>query len=226
MSRVVVVGGGVSGLAAAYRIASRLPGVEVLVLEASSAPGGKLRSARIAGIEVDVGAEAVLVRRPEAVDLIRAVGLAGDLIAPSTTAANVRAGGKAHPLPARTMLGIPADVETVRASGVLSAGALDRILTEAGDAGMQPLVEDIAVGALVRSRLGNEVADRLVEPLLGGVYAGRSDDLSLKATMPALAAHLEAAGGSLVRAAQAVTDTGAHDPGAGAVFASLRGGLG
>ena len=78
----------------------------------------------------------------------------------------------------------------------------------------------------MRSRLGDEVADRLVEPLLGGVYAGRADELSLRATMPALAARLGRDGGSLVRAAQAVTDTGPHDPAAGPVFASLAGGLG
>jgi oxygen-dependent protoporphyrinogen oxidase len=77
----------------------------------------------------------------------------------------------------------------------------------------------------VRGRLGDEVADRLVEPLLGGVYAGRCDALSLRATMPALAAKLSA-GGSLVAAARAVTEAGARSPARGPIFTTLRGGLG
>jgi len=88
---------------------------------------------------------------------------------------------------------------------------------------LPPLEGDVAVGALVRSRLGDEVADRLVEPLLGGVYAGRADELSLRATMAQLAARL-AEGGSLVEAAAAASGGGTR--GAGAIFTSLSGGLG
>ncbi len=224
--RIVVVGGGISGLTAAYRVHARLLDADVLVLEGSAALGGKLRLATVAGVVVDVGAEAMLARRPEGVGLAREVGLQGDVIAPLTTAAQVRAGGAAHPLPARTMMGIPADVGAARASGALTERALDRIAAEPDSDPLAPLEEDVAVGTLVRSRLGDEVADRLVEPLLGGVYAGRADELSLRATMPALAARLGRDGGSLVRAARAVIDTGPHDPAAGPVFASLAGGIG
>jgi oxygen-dependent protoporphyrinogen oxidase len=224
--RVVVIGGGIAGLAAAFDLAARRPDAEVLLLEASPAVGGKLRLEKVAGIEVDVGAEAMLARRPEAVGLARAVGLGADLIHPLTTAAQVRAGGANHPLPARTMFGLPADVDAVRSSGVLTDAALDRIAAEPSAAPMRPLTEDVSVGAVVRERLGNEVVDRLVEPLLGGVYAGRADELSLQATMPALAARLSRDGGSLVLATQALADTGAHNPAAGPVFASLAGGVG
>lgn len=224
--RIVLVGGGISGLAAALRVRSRLPEAEVVVLEASPEVGGKLRLGSVGGFTVDVGAEAMLARRPEGVGLVREIGLLDALIAPLTTSAQVRAGGAAHPMPARTMLGIPADVDAVRACGALSEHALGRIAAEPDADALPPLDHDVAVGALVRSRLGNEVADRLVEPLLGGIYAGRADDLSLRATMPALADHLRRAGGSLVRAARAVTDIGTHDPATGPVFASLRGGLG
>jgi oxygen-dependent protoporphyrinogen oxidase len=198
----------------------------VIVLEASDRVGGKLRLAEVAGVPVDVGAEAVLARRPEAVGLIRAAGLGEALIAPTTTAANVRVGGGLHPLPARTFLGIPADVAAARASGALSDGALARIASEPDAEPLPPLSGDVSVGELVRSRLGNEVVDRLVEPLLGGVYAGRADRLSLRATMAPLASVLARSGGSLVRAAASVTDVGTHDASAGPVFASLRGGLG
>jgi oxygen-dependent protoporphyrinogen oxidase len=225
-ARIVVIGGGISGLSAALRVRARLPDADVTVLEGTAEIGGKLRLRTVAGVTVDVGAEAMLARRPEGLGLAREAGLEGAVIAPLTTSARVRAGGAAHPLPARTMMGIPADVDAARASGALSEQALDRISAEPDADPLPPLEDDVAVGALVRSRLGDEVADRLVEPLLGGVYAGRADNLSLRATMPALAQRLGRDGGSLVRAAQAVTDTGPRDPAAGPVFASLAGGLG
>jgi oxygen-dependent protoporphyrinogen oxidase len=225
MTRVVVVGGGISGLAAAWSIAGRLPSADVVVLEGSPLLGGKLRVGSIAGIPVDVGAEAMLARRPEAVGLAREVGLGDELIEPTTTSAQVRAGGVLHALPAKTIMGIPADLDAARASGVLSEGALDRVAAEPSADPLAALDDDVAVGAIVRARLGNEITDRLVEPLLGGVYAGRADELSLHATMPALFGRL-AAGGSLVQAAQAVVDTGAHNAAAGPVFASISGGIG
>ncbi len=221
--RVVVIGAGIAGLAAAWALRERLPAAEIVVLESSSEVGGKLRLGSVAGQPVDLGAEAMLARRPEAVGLATSLGL--PLISPSTTSARIRAGGAIHPLPARTMMGIPASLDAARDSGVLSADALARIETEPSLPPLAPLDADIAVGTIVRDRLGDEVADRLVEPLLGGVYAGLADALSLRATMPALAARLRP-GGSLIVAAQAVTDVGTHNPSAGPVFASVEGGLG
>ena len=223
--RIAVVGGGISGLAAAWRLAERARGAEITVYEAARSVGGKLRVDTVAGLSVDVGAEAMLARRPEAVQLATAAGLGAELITPSTTAAVIRAGGANHPLPARTMLGIPSDVEAARVSGALSEAALARIAAEPSAAPLPPLADDVAVGVLVRDRLGNEVADRLVEPLLGGVYAGRADQLSLRATMPALSAAL-ATGGSLVEAARSVTDVGTRTPSDEPMFVSLSGGVG
>jgi oxygen-dependent protoporphyrinogen oxidase len=219
-ARVAVVGGGIAGLAAAWQLAGS---AAVTVFEAAPEVGGKLRVASVAGVPVDVGAEAMLARRPEGVGLARELGL--ELLAPLTTAAAVRAGGALHPLPARTMLGIPADLDALRASGAVSVAAADRVAAEPTSEPLPPLTDDVAVGELTRARLGNEITDRLVEPLLGGVYAGRADALSLQATMPALFARL-AEGGSLVRAAQDVVDRGARSPAAGPVFASVAGGLG
>jgi oxygen-dependent protoporphyrinogen oxidase len=225
MKRIAVIGGGIAGLAAAWRLREHLPHAEITVFEASPSIGGKLRSGTVAGVAVDLGAEAMLARRPEAIDLARAAGIGAELITPLTTAASVRAGGANHPLPARTMFGIPSDVEAARASGALSDAAIQRIAAEPSLAPLDPLADDVAVGTLVRERLGNEVADRLVEPLLGGVYAGRADELSLRATMPGLAGAL-ADGGSLVVAAQRVTDVGTRAPSGAPVFMSITGGVG
>jgi oxygen-dependent protoporphyrinogen oxidase len=220
---LVVVGGGISGLAAAWFAADA--GYDVTLLEAAPQVGGKLRVDEVAGVSIDVGAEALLTARPEGVALLSAAGLDDDRIAPRTTAAQVRAGGGNHPLPARTMFGIPTSVDAVRDAGVLTETGLAALAAEPTLDPLPPLTADVSVGRLVRERMGDEVLDRLVEPLLGGVYAGRADDLSLRATMAALAARLEA-GGSLTAAARAATDSGGRAPAAGPIFTTLRGGLG
>jgi oxygen-dependent protoporphyrinogen oxidase len=221
--RVAVVGGGIAGLSAAWQLAQL--GYSVELLEAADSVGGKLRVESLAGVQIDVGAEAMLARRREGVGLIAELGLADRMIAPLTTSARLRVGGALRALPAGTMLGIPTDLDALRSSGVLTEHAFGRVAAEPELPALEPLTEDVAVGRLVRERLGNEVADRLVEPLLGGVYAGRADELSLSATMPALAAALSS-GGSLIEAARSVVDRGTHDVTAGPVFASLTGGLG
>jgi protoporphyrinogen/coproporphyrinogen III oxidase len=219
---IAVIGGGISGLTAAWTLAGE--GHDVIVFETAPVVGGKLRTATVADVCLDVGAEAMLTRRPEGVALLHELGLMP--ISPLTTAAMVRAGGVLHPLPARTLLGIPGDLAALTESGVLSRHALDRIAAEPGIQPLPPLREDVSVGGLVRSRLGNELTDRLVEPLLGGVYAGRADAISLRAAIPALAGALSS-GGSLVDAArEIVAGATMRAPASGPVFVSLKGGLG
>ena len=223
--RIVVIGGGIAGLAAAWFAAERSPNAEVLVIEQGATVGGKLRVAEVAGQPVDVGAEAILARRPEAVDLVHRVGLGDHLIYPQTTAARVYAGRRVHPLPGKTIMGIPSDIGELRGSGLLSDAAIAAVVNEPVAKPLDPLLEDVSVGGLVRNRLGDEVVDRLVDPMVGGVYAGRADGISLRAALPVLADRLRN-GGSLVEAAQAVTDIGTHAPGPSPVFAALAGGVG
>src|SRR3954469_11201745 len=163
---VVIVGGGIAGLAAAHALADQ---PSVLLLEAARDVGGKLRSSPFGDLVVDEGAEQVLVRVPEAVDLIRDVGLGDDLVHPRTSAASVWSRGALRPLPPGTVLGVPADFAAVARSGVLTPRGLLRATADVAlprtDVG-----GDIAVGAYVRARVGHDVVDRLVDPLLGGVY--------------------------------------------------------
>ncbi|HEX5741892.1 MAG TPA: protoporphyrinogen oxidase [Pilimelia sp.] len=225
-ARVAVVGGGVAGLAAAHhlrRIAG--PRVAVTVYEAAGAPGGKLRTGRLAGQRVEYGAEAFLTADPvtggdsAALALARDVGLGDALRHPRTGTAAIAVGGELHPVPAGTLVGVPGDPGALPPLATATDEPRDR-----HDAPLLPDGADVSVGGLVRARLGDQVVDRLVDPMLGGVYAGRADDLSLAATMPALAraCRTETTLTAAVRAALAARP---RRPGA-PVFAAVDGGLG
>ncbi|MFJ6786854.1 protoporphyrinogen oxidase [Streptomyces angustmyceticus] len=225
---VVVIGAGISGLAAAHRLLDG--GARVTVLEAADRLGGKLRTGEIAGVPVDLGAESMLARRPEAVDLARAVGIGDRLQPPATAGASLWTRGALRPMPTGHVMGVPGDLGPLAASGVLSPEGLARI-DEDARLPRTEVGEDVAVGTYVARRLGREVVDRLVEPLLGGVYAGDAYRISMRAAVPPL---FEAARGhrSLldgVRGIQARTAATVHQAGAaatGPVFMGIDGGIG
>ncbi|HET8595426.1 MAG TPA: protoporphyrinogen oxidase [Intrasporangium sp.] len=218
---VAIVGGGITGLAAAWELVQADPGTSVTVLEGSPVLGGRLRLARVAGTLVDVGAESVLFRRPEAVQLIEQLGLASRLTHPAPVGASILSGGVRWPMPKGTLMGIPADPAGV--AGLLSPAEVERARHEVITG---PTGGDIAIGQLVEDRLGPAVTDKLVEPLLAGVYAGHSRAISAEAAVPTLyAAGL--AGESLLAAARgAVAQAQAGVGDARPVFATLVGGLG
>ena len=182
---VVIVGGGISGLAAAFFLRDR--GVAVTVLEGSPRLGGKLAVSEIAGIAVDEGAEALLARRPEGTDLIGAVGLAGQLVPPGTTAASDLDPGPPAPAAEAPVHGRARPTWTSwRARGSCPRRDWPGPATTSGS---PPTTRDgdVAVASYVGARFGRELVDRLVDPLLGGVYAGRSQELSFEATLGGLA---------------------------------------
>lgn len=185
---VVVVGGGITGLAAAWELSQAAAAgrpVRVTVLEAGTRLGGKIDFQDLAGEPVDAGPDAFLARVPEAVVLCQELGLGEELVAPSTNTALIWTRGHLRRLPDDTVLGVPTRLRTLWASKIVSpAGlaraSLDLVLPADASAG------DRSVAALIDARFGLEVRERLVDPLLGGIHAGSTEQLSLAATAPQL----------------------------------------
>jgi len=218
--RVAVIGAGIAGLAAAAAIRRDRTDVEVLVLEASDRVGGKLRLATVAGVTTDVGAESILNRRPEGVALARAAGLADRVVHPASTAARIWSRGQLRPMP-RSLLGVPLDLDELRQSGLLSRDGMERALEDTELPPTELGAEDVSIGWLAEQRFGPELVDRLVEPLLGGVYAGHAREISARAAAPQVVAALSRAP-SLARAAAESLGSASDVP----VFAGLEGGIG
>ncbi|MFL6027074.1 MAG: protoporphyrinogen oxidase [Friedmanniella sp.] len=214
MTRVTVVGGGIAGLAAARELA--LAGAEVTVLEQGSRWGGKLDSVVVDELALDAGAESVLARRPEAVRLMGALGLDAEIVHPTSARPQLLVGGRLHAMPP-SLQGVPVDVEAL--AGLLSPAGLAFARAEP-DRPAPGWEGDVTIGNYVDQRFGTEVTDRLLEPLLGGVYAGRARDLSFAAVAPELFARARA-GGSLLQHARAGSKPNTGAP----VFAGLVGGV-
>ena len=210
--RVAVVGGGITGLAGARALSAA--GLDVVVLEQGRRWGGKLAALELDGVRLDGGAESMLARRPEAVGLAAELGLA--MVHPTAARPALLVGGASHPLPP-SLLGVPTDPDRLR--GLLSADGYRRAAAEP-DRPAPALGPDAAIGLVVDERFGPEVTDRLLEPLLGGVYAGSARRLSFAAVNPELFARARSGGSLLAHARAAVRGAAA-----GPVFAGLPGGL-
>ncbi len=215
--RIAIVGAGIAGLTAALELHDQLgEDADITIIDGAQRPGGKLATGAIGGRWVETGAETFLARAADdpsgapsaAVLLARRLGLDEALRHPATTAAGVLRDGELIPVPGGTMMGIPIDGST--------EDDRDEGRPILGDG------EDISVGALVRARVGDDAVDRLVDPLLGGVYAGRADDLSLAVTIPGLAAACRREN-TLHDAVRAALNRRASTP--GPVFATIDGGL-
>ncbi|MDD9350228.1 protoporphyrinogen oxidase [Mumia sp.] len=216
--RVAVVGGGLAGATAARAVVEALPDAVVTLFEASDRVGGKLAGTEVAGITVDVGAESMLNRRPEAVRLAREVGLGERLVHPEPVAAALWARGEMRPIPPSVM-GVPTDLDALAETHVLSRAGM---LRARADLPLPEPADDVSVASYVGRRLGREVVDMLVEPLLGGVYAGHASELSVRAAAPAIWA-LHHRGRRLAHAAAEQSAAAPKD--LPPVFAGLEGGM-
>jgi oxygen-dependent protoporphyrinogen oxidase len=219
MTRVLVAGAGITGLATAHALTRLLPGAGIEVWEADDRLGGKIRTTPFAGLDaVDEGADAFLARVPHATALARDVGLGDDLTSPTAASAAVWFGAL-HPIPEGLLLGVPADMVRLARSSLLSWRGKAR-------AAIEPLLprrdDGDSIGTLVRSRFGDEVHERLVDALVGSIYATDTDRSSL-AMVPQLAA-LAARRRSLLLGARAAR--AAAPPVSGPVFHAPRRGMG
>ncbi|MEZ5193615.1 MAG: FAD-dependent oxidoreductase [Nocardioides sp.] len=184
------------------------------MLEGSTSLGGMLRGAEVAGVTVDVGAEAMLNRRPEGVALAQELGL--EVVHPAVAESYVWLGDRLLRLP-RTLMGVPLDPDQPETAAVLTDSGLARLRAERALPASR-LTADVSVGELVAERCGREVVDRLVEPLLGGVYAGHADLISARAALPRLVEYFSR--GSILAQAGTIPTTYAVP-----VFAGIPGGM-
>ena len=200
MTHVAVVGGGITGLGAARLLARR--GYQVTIVEATRRWGGKLAPVVIDDVRLDGGAESVLARRPEAVDLIKDLGLGAGIVHPTGAKPRLLIDGSSCPLPP-SLLGVPTDLEGLR--GILSGQGF---LVAAGEP-VRPaaaLDHDVAIGDYVDRRFGPEVTDRLLDPHARRRLRGRSPSVVLRSggarTLPADAYRRVAAAARAGRGAQ------------------------
>ncbi len=224
--RVAVIGGGISGVTAALDLAEG--GAAVELFDAGPDVGGRIATSPFAGLpHVDEGADAFLARVPDAVDLARRVGLGDDLVSPEPVGAAVWY-DRLHPIPDGLLLGLPGRLRPLATTGLLSWRGKAR-------AALEPLLprtstEPDSVGAFVRARFGDEVHERLVDALVGSIYATDTDRFSL-AEVPQLAALAGSSRSMLIAARRqrrqqsAVGSTNTATAAASAVFATPRGGM-
>jgi protoporphyrinogen/coproporphyrinogen III oxidase len=200
---VVVAGGGVAGLAAAFFL--RDQPVRVTVLEGASRLGGQLSGSELAGVVVDEGAESMYARRPKTARLLKAAGLEDQVVAAGTKSMAIWTRDQVRPQPDRQFMGVPSDMDELAKSGILSDAGVARAREDL----VLPPAErdgDVSVASYVGGRLGREVVDRLVDPFLSDAYFGRADELSFEATLTPLVtasrrhASLAEAAGALIPA--------------------------
>jgi oxygen-dependent protoporphyrinogen oxidase len=216
---VAIVGGGISGLAAAYELQRR--GLTVRVLDAAPRAGGVITTERFDGWVVDGGPDSLLVQKPAAVALCRELGIADRLVSTLTPrTAYVMRDGRLHPLAEGSFLGFPLKFRALAGSSLFSVAGKLRMAAEVvtprtdGD-------EDESIASFVRRRFGQEAVDYLAEPLLAGIHAGDAERLSIRALFPRLI-EAERQTGSVIRAFRAL-----HvKPSPQGAFVSLPGGTG
>ena len=215
----IIVGGGITGLTAAYELARR--GVPFVLLEASNRLGGLIRTEHIAGCTIECGADSLLVQKPAALDFCNELGL-GERLMPTTPprTAYVHARGRLFPIPSPSVLGIPVTDDALRRYDLLPAPARDTLRVLLESTSLPPAQDDESVAEFFRRRFGPDTVSLVAEPLLGGIHAGDIEQLSIRSVAPRLVAAAARSGslGSILRAASSA-------PSSDGLFRSLPNGM-
>lgn len=224
--KVAVVGGGISGLSAAYRLHQLRPDIEVVLFEASAQVGGKVRTQHAGDCLIEAGADSFLSRKQAGVQLCEALGLADDLIGrtPTPHKTQILSNGCFHDLPEGLTGLVPTHLEALHNSTLLSPSAIERIGQERT---IPPKLDDAdeSLRDFVTRRFGAETYTNLMQPLMGGIYSSDGADLSIRATFPQLRA-LEHKHGSILAGLEAQAKTRQTQAAAYPPFVALRGGMG
>ncbi|MGM7700179.1 protoporphyrinogen oxidase [Pseudalkalibacillus sp. Hm43] len=187
MKQIVVIGGGITGLSAAFSLQNEIEkqniSAKVTLLEATERLGGKIETIHRDGFVIERGPDSYLERKHAMTDLIKRVGLDHDLVNNHTGQAYILYGKKLHPMPEGAVMGIPTKMSPFVSSSLFSLkgkarASLDLVLPKSNVQG------DQSVGAFFKRRLGTEVVENMIEPLLSGIYAGNIDRISLQSTFP------------------------------------------
>jgi protoporphyrinogen/coproporphyrinogen III oxidase len=228
--RVVIVGGGITGLATAHALEKATERCEVRILEGDAQLGGNLQTIRHNGFIIDAGPDSWVAAKPHATRLAKAVGLGDELIGtrPDTRRVYIVWQRKLHPMPEGLILGVPTEIRPLVDSELLGWDAKMR-------AGLDLVVpprrwkddDDESISSFVSRRLGADVMERIAGPLLGGIFAGDPDALSVRACVPQLV-EAEREHGSLVVAMRALKEKRKEQAGGGdaSAFVSLKRGVG
>ncbi|MFM9034605.1 MAG: protoporphyrinogen oxidase [Mycobacterium sp.] len=219
MSSYVVVGGGISGLVAAYRIrAAAGPGASIRLFDPADRLGGALRTETLCGRPVDIGAEAFVARRPEVPALLAELGLAGRQITTTGVRPAIYSRDRLHPLPPDAVNGIPGSPESV--TGLVDQATVSRMAAEPDRPMPWQPGDDPSVAELVGDRFGEQVVARSVDPMLSGVYAGSAATIGIRSAAPTVAAALDDGAGSLTAAVRRARPASTGGP----VFGAVAGG--
>ena len=214
-----VVGGGISGLVAAYRLRVAVgSGASITVFDPGDRLGGILRTETLCGQPIDVGAEAFVARRPEVPALLEELGLAGRQVGTTGVRPTIFRRGRLHPIPSETVNGIPTSAESM--AGLVDDATLARIASEPDRPMRWVPGSDPAVGAVVADRFGEQVVESSVDPMLAGVYAGSADSIGIRSAVPTVAAQLDAGAGSLTAATRQALPPSTGAP----IFGAIDGG--
>lgn len=228
MSSVVIIGGGMSGLAAAYRLHKLDPTLDLTLIERDSYFGGKILTEQVDGFVIEGAPDSFLARKARGVGLCEELGIAHTLYGrdPRHSGSFVKVGGALHPLPAGLSGMIPTNLQALADNPLISPAGKERLAQEVNlpPAPQNSEYADESVAAFVSRRLGREVYEKLVEPLMSGIYAGNGDQLSLAATFPQLR-QLEIKHGSLLKGLMSA-ESGSGSAPPYPPFVSLPGGMG